>query len=47
MELLYEAKRTVAVAWARAGLSENAFMAAVAMIRTAWSITNVGIEKLN
>ena len=46
MELLYEAKRAVAVTWARAGLSKNAFVATVAMIRTAWSITDVGIEKL-
>ena len=47
MELLYEAKRTVAMTWARASLSENTFVATVAEIGTVWSVTNVGIEKLN
>ena len=46
MELLYEAKRAVAVTWARAGLAENTFVTAVAVIGTAWSIVNIGIEEL-
>ena len=46
MELLYEAKRVVAVAWAWAGLSKNACATAVTVVRTGWSVANVGIEKL-
>ena len=47
MELLYETKRTVAVTWAGASLSENAFVATVAKIGTMWSVANIGIEKLD
>ena len=47
MELLYETKRTVAMTWAGAGLSENAFVATVAEIGTMWSVASVGVEKLD
>ena len=46
MELLYETKRAVAVTWARAGLSKNTYVAAVAVIGTACPIATVGIEEL-
>ena len=47
MELLYEAERTVAMTWARASLSENAFVATAAKLGTMLSVANVGIEKLD
>ena len=46
MELLYEAKRVVAVARAWASLSKNACATAVTVVRTGGSVASIGIEEL-